>query len=428
MVYGQRFALTHESALPLAQHHALQCRGASDKGGRKSHVNEIGRLMSNTFNCPACGAPLEYEDAGDRATVRCPFCNNSVIVPEAMRRRAPGQDYRDGSAGRSASSKSLLALFVVIVVVVAMFGIVFTLTKILSSSPTNIAQHPAPPPPPFPTIPKGKDDVPTPGYATLALKFGSEGTGPGFFNDSRSIALDGEGRIYVGDYTGGRVQVFDATGKFITQWMCDPKMPLRALAADRRGNVYVVQSGLIQRYEGATGKQLGKLQYAGGWGFDDVTPTADGGLVTAWYKASDDIVRFNSDGAVTKVMRAAISGQTDSSELDMRVAVDGLGNIYALGTFNKAVLKFTPEGKYVNKFGGSGDQPGQFHAPQAIAVDKQGRIYVSDINGIQVFDSGGRHITTFKADGFAFGMIFNDRNELFIAARTQVLKYTLNKP
>jgi hypothetical protein len=27
----------------------------------------------------------------------------------------------------------------------------------------------------------------------------------------------------------------------------------------------------------------------------------------------------------------------------------------------------------------------------------------------------------------AFGMTFNDRNELFVAARTQVIKYVLNK-
>ena len=61
-----------------------------------------------------------------------------------------------------------------------------------------------------------------------------------------------------------------------------------------------------------------------------------------------------------KTVRAAISGQTDRSELDMHVAADGLGNVYALGTFNEAVLKFTPEGRFVTKFGSSGDQPGQF--------------------------------------------------------------------
>jgi DNA-directed RNA polymerase subunit RPC12/RpoP len=40
--------------------------------------------MAETFSCPSCGAPLEPD--GDQPTVRCIYCNSSVIVPEAMRR------------------------------------------------------------------------------------------------------------------------------------------------------------------------------------------------------------------------------------------------------------------------------------------------------------------------------------------------------
>lgn len=36
------------------------------------------------FQCPSCGASLDYEDT--RAlTMRCPYCNSSVIVPESLR-------------------------------------------------------------------------------------------------------------------------------------------------------------------------------------------------------------------------------------------------------------------------------------------------------------------------------------------------------
>jgi tripartite motif-containing protein 71 len=248
------------------------------------------------------------------------------------------------------------------------------------------------------------------------------------FTDARSIAVDGSGKIYVGEYTGGRIQVFDGDGKFITQWTVDGKMPLRALAADRNGVVYVVQSGNITRYEGATGKPLGQLSYGEGWGFDDVKVAADGGLVAAWYKNRDDIVRFNADGQVVRTIRAAISSITDSSELDTRVTVDGLGNIYAIGSFNNAIFKFSPDGKFTTRFGSDGDQPGQFRAPSAIAVDGKGRVYVSDFKGVQVFDSNGRYLAVFDAGGLASGMVFNDKNELFVAARTQVVKLALNEP
>jgi DNA-binding beta-propeller fold protein YncE len=90
------------------------------------------------------------------------------------------------------------------------------------------------------------------GYAQPELSFGSEGIGPGNFTDARSIAVDAEGHVYVGEYSGGRVQVFDSTGKFLTQWTADRRMPLRGMAADRRGNVYVVQSGTISTLRGAS--------------------------------------------------------------------------------------------------------------------------------------------------------------------------------
>lgn len=269
--------------------------------------------------------------------------------------------------------------------------------------------------------------TPTPRLATVLFKFGDSGTGPGYFNDARSIAVDGAGNIYVGEYQGGRIQVFDAGGKFITQWSIGEKTILRGMAAARQGIVYVVHSGEIQRYEGATGKPLDKLPYADGAGFDDVVVTADGGLVAAWQINRDDIVRFDSTGKAIKTITRAISSASGRSELNTRVAADGLGNIYALGTFNRAVFKFSSEGKFLNRFGGEGDAPGQFGAVLAIAVDNQSRVYVSDSSkGIQVFDKDGRYLDVIKADAPVFGMVFNGNNELLVAARTQVIKLRIN--
>ncbi|HKS26885.1 MAG TPA: hypothetical protein VJS44_03655 [Pyrinomonadaceae bacterium] len=267
------------------------------------------------------------------------------------------------------------------------------------------------------------------GFASVALEFGSQGIGPGQFKDARSIGVDGEGRIYVAEYIGGRVQVFDAQGKYLAGWMVDRKMPLRGMAVDRKGNVYIVQSGVITRYEGMTGNSLSELRAPGVSRFDDVVVTQDGGLLASAYAGgADDIVRFNSNGQVVQTIRKAISGQTDNSELDMRLASDGLGNIYALGTFNRAVFKFTREGRFVTRIGGEGEEPGQFRAPQAIAVDGQGRVFVSDTKGIQVFDTDGRYLDVFKVPNHVgFGLVFNDRNELLSASREKVFKFTINK-
>ena len=134
---------------------------------------------------------------------------------------------------------------------------------------------------------------------------------------------------------------------------------------------------------------------------------------------------FDPSGKVLRTIREAISSASGDSEPSTRVAIDGWGNIYALGSFHSAVFKFTPEGKFVNRFSGPGDQPGQLRAASSIAVDGKGRVYLCDIKGIQVFDADGRYLTVIKPDVSSFGMVFNDKNELFVVARKQVIKLAI---
>lgn len=382
--------------------------------------------MPQTFDCPKCGAPVTFERSSDPAnantTVRCAYCHSQLIAPNEL----SGQPARVvriqlglGSAPRFSKWLWLLLaipLLVLVVIGLAAFGVLAPVFYSVSR-PTNQ---------PTTTTPGGgkisaKENSNS--FANVLLEFGSEGIGPGMFNDARSIAVDGAGRIYVGEYTGGRIQVFDPTGKFATQWnIGDRKTLLRGLAANRKGTVYAVHGGGVVRYNGETGEKLGELAYERS-GFDDVSAGADGGLVTAWHSNRDDIVTFDANGKLVRTIPAAISSASGDSELSMRVAVDGAGSIYALGRFNNAVFKFGRDGKYINRFGGSGDQPGQFRAAYSIAVDGYGRVYVGDIKGIQVFDADGRYLNLIKLTGMAFGMVFNDKNELFVVARNRVLKY-----
>ena len=383
--------------------------------------------MLHTLKCPSCGAPVEVDDKGTASTVHCPFCSNTVFVPEAFRRQEPPQART--SFGPQALSRPRVGLLLLIPVgIIAFVGAViayvaYKATQATRTTVTHVVNVPdlskiLSPPGAAPRDPANA-------FASVAMQFGSEGTGPGYFKDARSIAVDGEGRIYVGEYTGGRIQVFDASGKFITQWSVDPEMPLRGLAADRKGTVYIVQRGVINKYEGPTGQPLGKVEFKDN-GFDDVVTLPDGGLLAAWVRASGDhIVRFDASGRPTLTLEKAISGQTRRAELDMKLAADGTGNIYALGGFNDAVFKFSPDGRFQTRFGGDGDQPGQFRAPDAIAVDNQGRVFVGDFKGVQVFDPNGRYIDVFPVKGAVSGMVFNDRNELFLVARTQVYKFNV---
>ena len=48
--------------------------------------------------------------------------------------------------------------------------------------------------------------------------WGKKGDGEGEFNIPHSIAIDRQGRVYVGDRENYRVQIFDPDGNFLTQW------------------------------------------------------------------------------------------------------------------------------------------------------------------------------------------------------------------
>jgi streptogramin lyase len=382
-----------------------------------------------TFDCPKCGAPVNYDPA-IATTARCGYCNSQLAVPNPYLHQGPRVIKLDIGPGVASGAKKIasLALIIPILIIVFVFVIILVVFGMVTSTIRSVTA-------PFrtPTATRSGPGGARTGdtansFASVALQFGEEGIGQGMFTDARSIGVDGQGNIYIGEYSGGRIQVFDSTGKFIRQWTTvDPKMPLRGMTVDRKGTVYVAQRGIITRYDGETGESIGTVKYGEGDGFDDVTMAPDGGLVCAWYRGRDDIVRFNAQGNVVRTIRAAVSTAADRSELNTRVAIDGRGNIYALGTFANGVFKFNPEGKFTNRFGSQGNQPGQLSAALAVAADGKGRVYVSDSKGIQVFDSEGRYLTSFKPDGVTFGMVFNDRNELLVVARNKVVKFSINQ-
>ena len=381
--------------------------------------------MPKTFDCPKCGAPVKYERSTSLSaaepTLRCDYCHSQLIAPNELAGR-PAQVVRihfGSGSGQFPKWIWLVLAIPLIGVIVGGLAAVGALVPAFYSVSRTVNR----PTKPVTTNPPKKETRNS--FANVLLEFGSEGIGPGMFNDARSIAVDGQGRIYVGEYTGGRIQVFDPAGKFVTQWSIgDRKTLLRGLAADRKGNVYVAEGGRIDRYRGDTGEKLGTLGYERN-GFDDVSVGADGGLVTSWQSNRDDIVVFDANGKHVRTIPEAISGASGDSELAMRVAVDGAGNIYALGRFNDGVFKFGRDGKFINRFGSGGDQPGQFRAPYSIAVDGYGRIYVGDMKGIQVFDANGRYLALLDLKGMAFGMVFNDKNELFVVARNHVIKFAV---
>ena len=474
--------------------------------------------MVQNFDCPNCGASLDYKGGSD-ATIKCPYCGKSVIVPPELRTStAPPVDTLGGAVAHAqelaeitrlvragqkiaaiklyratfgvglaeakaaveqlASGQPLVmsgtavemptidfvpntyinvptvqtrilggwfwALIAIIIVVsvgaplVATFASLGAVSGIFNqapnlSEPTFAALEPTARPSRTPTT------APTPQFAGVVNRFGSDGTGPGKFKDAHSIAVDSNDKIYVGDYTDGRVQIFDASGKYLSQFSVGSKTDLFSLSVDRKGIVYAVADGQIQRYDSTSGKLLTPLQYSGGDRFGFATVTPDGGLLAIWYQQRngliesteghrEDLVHFDASGKVVDVIQGPISSQTGDPELDTYLATDGLGNIFALGDqLDPAIFRFTPAGKFVTRIGSHGNGTGQFQSPLSIAIDSQGRIYVADVGKILVLGSDGHYIDSFDSDGAPYTMAFDDKDNLFTASANEVIEYGLSR-
>jgi sugar lactone lactonase YvrE len=77
------------------------------------------------------------------------------------------------------------------------------------------------------------------------------------------------------------------------------------------------------------------------------------------------------------------------------VAVDKDGNVYVTDTLNDRVEIFDADGSFISTFGKAGDGPGNFARPKGIAIDSDGHIWVADEmqDRLQVFNKEGQLLT-----------------------------------
>lgn len=407
--------------------------------------------MSNliTLTCPTCGAQLKV--TGKEPQVKCAYCGNTVIVPDALRVKQPeptrrpmsepqvvvvqqplprsSSAYDNPPRARGSGAVALFGCLLALIITVVIFFSIFS-DELARTAVMQVIQ--------------GATNT---GLATRVLTFGDEGTGPGFFQSARHVAVDGKGNVYVSDYETLRIQRFDANGKFLNLWTIEENGQFSSkygpdkIAADRDGNVYVIWARTLLKYDGATGKLLGK--FAGevtnktlGWTeeFKDIALLPNGNLVLlSDNQNSDDIVKLDPHGRILSRVKKAVSTPKDDSVFvsSLHLAADGLGNTFIVDTFpsKPAVYQFSPDGKYLNRFGGKGKGQGQFTAASGIAVDGKGRVYVRDVSTLIVYDGEGRFIDTIDGSVWEYGamdMAFGDKDELYIVnSKNKIVKLAI---
>jgi DNA-binding beta-propeller fold protein YncE/DNA-directed RNA polymerase subunit RPC12/RpoP len=484
--------------------------------------------MIQTFQCPNCQASLAYETDERAVTVRCDYCNSTVIVPETLRTTGqpaelPAQAYqsqteqlaqvvrlvKDGRKVEAANlfrqtfhvslaeanqvvtaierneslelglitATSLSSLehsggqvidvregplgwavgCLILTIIVAVVGIIVLplvfagglppgemIDRLLGRSERQLeivvdltsgegsealaAQIEATA---MATTVVTLTPVPTatPAFAEPAMAVGEPGTGRGQFENPRRLAVDNNGRIYVWDMDGRRVQVFDEAGAYQTQWPLD--QTVRFLLADRQGHLYVLGDELTI-HEGATGELVGRIVVetpAGTIGsFTAMAFTPQGDLVLSYWDNeawTNYLLVADREGTLLESWPGVVTNHYGQDGMAKQLVVDRQGRIYAFEL--EAILKFGPDGLFLNRVGGRGSGPGEWSAPQNIAVDGNGRLYIGEWRGIHVYDGNARFLDTIPTDAYVMDLALSDNNDIWAIVGEQVVRFTIQR-
>jgi uncharacterized protein (TIGR03663 family) len=190
-------------------------------------------------------------------------------------------------------------------------------------------------------------------------KFSADGTpisswGKGVYGDMndpfglwgpRGIAVDSRGRVFVTDTGNKRVLVYDADGKFITQFGQVGMQPGQfdepvGLALDSQGNVYVADT----------------------------------------WNQRIQVFAPNADGTVYSPLRQwDISGWYGQSlENKPFLAINAQDDVFVSDPEGYRVLEFSSDGSFIHTWGDYGTDLATFGLASAVAVDNQGHVWVSD--------------------------------------------------
>jgi sugar lactone lactonase YvrE len=245
------------------------------------------------------------------------------------------------------------------------------------------------------------------------------------FCQPHGVAIDGAGNVYVADYYNYAIRKIAPDGRVTTLAGCmgEPGSTdgtgnaarfdkPQGVAVDASGNVYVSDSGnhtirkvtadgAVTTFAGRPGEQ-GHADGAGREArFRSPSGVAvDGGGNVYVADSYNHVIRkINASGSVSTLagkveLKGGVTvggfaegkGAAAKFRTPRGVAVDGAGNVYVADTENAVIRKILPDGS-VKTLAGSAGSVGyangtgtvvRFSAPQSVAVDASGNLYVTD--------------------------------------------------
>ena len=192
---------------------------------------------------------------------------------------------------------------------------------------------------------------PTYNYAS---SFGPYGSGAGQMKEPPSLATDASGKIYVADQWNSRIEVFDASGAYLSQFGAPYLYQPNDIAIDAAGNRWIVESSTDKVF-----KFNAKNEYVSSFG---EFGTGNGQLNrpqsldvdskgNIWVLDADNrrLQEFSSAGAYVRQIKSGTYGGNEFEPLS-RLAIDSKDNIWAINAGpSGGAFEFSSEGSFVRQ-------------------------------------------------------------------------------
>ena len=136
------------------------------------------------------------------------------------------------------------------------------------------------------------------------------------------------------------------------------------------------------------------------------------------------VFKFSPEGKVLLTLGKAGEGGEGLDQFNQpsAVAIGRNGDIFVAdghtgNNTNARLMKFTKEGKFIKTWGKKGTGPGEFDCPHALAIDSQGRLFVADRgnNRIQIFTQDGEFLAQWPQFSRPSGIYIDKHDVLYVS-------------
>lgn len=204
-------------------------------------------------------------------------------------------------------------------------------------------------------------------------------------------------KFLVSDINRGAVVVFDLDGhEMRTLQIPGGAPPLQlplSIAVDGDGNIYVLERraavilvfDTTEKYQKSIGLKSLSITSPTAMTIDKAR-----GLIYVADAATRKIIVTGLDGKLIRTI-GGLGGSDTQFNLPVAVALNSVGHLIVADSFDAVIQVFDQSGKFLQKFGRRGDAPGDFQLIKSIAVDSSDNLYVVDgrAHNVSIFNKNG---------------------------------------